>query len=325
VKPLFSILLPVYNVASYLSQCLDSILSQTCGDWELIAVDDSSTDNSGSFLDSYASRDSRIRVRHLASNSGVAVARNIALSMVRGEYVVFVDGDDLVRPAWLSHIRDAMLETGADYVKIGHLEFLSEITDSQDETTSTYNVIDTRDAIDDWGWRNFATDGCVCGGAYRSEILKGVEFPVGVTFSEDSLFGFAATGRINKVCLSKYSDYLYRQREGSAIHSRLRSKACLNYLIACRRAFRDYGQGTASAREVMPLFVWRMVVRWVTYPADNECATDIRKELSGIWHDQGFRLQGLKWHWRIPALLYLFFGWRRPIRIVYHLLTGGSK
>lgn len=94
-KPLISIIVPVYNVAEYLPQCLDSLVAQTYENIEIIAVDDGSTDGSGTILDEYAARDARVRPVHI-ENDGVSNARNVGLSLVRGEFVGFVDSDDWV-------------------------------------------------------------------------------------------------------------------------------------------------------------------------------------------------------------------------------------
>ena len=95
--PFFSIIIPVYNVAPYLRECLDSVLAQTFTDWEAICVDDGSTDGSGAILDEYAAKDSRFRVFH-QSNAGVSAARNRGLDEAKGEWIWFVDSDDKIKP-----------------------------------------------------------------------------------------------------------------------------------------------------------------------------------------------------------------------------------
>lgn len=96
----FSIIIPVYNVAPYLRECLDSVLKQTYASWEAICVDDGSVDGSGEILDEYAVRDSRFRIIHQA-NAGVGAARNVALDVAIGEWVWFVDADDAIHPGAL--------------------------------------------------------------------------------------------------------------------------------------------------------------------------------------------------------------------------------
>ncbi len=112
-----SVIVPVYNVEKYLGECIDSVLAQTYNDWELLLVDDGSTDDSGKICDRYAADDERINVIH-KKNAGVAAARNTALDRVKSEYVMFLDPDDY----WLDNrTLEYMLakaeETGADIVR----------------------------------------------------------------------------------------------------------------------------------------------------------------------------------------------------------------
>ena len=93
MTPFFSIIIPVYNVAPYLRECLDSVLAQTFTDWEAICIDDGSTDGSGAILDEYAAKDRRFKVIH-HPNAGVAASRNKAIDLAQGVYAMFMDSDD---------------------------------------------------------------------------------------------------------------------------------------------------------------------------------------------------------------------------------------
>lgn len=108
---LFSVIIPVYNVAAYLHACVDSILGQTYPGFELILVDDGSTDGSADICALYAAKDSRVTVCHLLSG-GVVKARRTGLDMARGEYVCFADGDDLVDATWLETVKACIDENG---------------------------------------------------------------------------------------------------------------------------------------------------------------------------------------------------------------------
>ncbi len=96
-----SIIVPIYNSELYLTECIDSILNQDFTDWELLLIDDGSSDLSGKICDSFASKDRRIRVFH-RENSGVSVARNWGLFQAVGDYICFIDSDDMVTPDYLS-------------------------------------------------------------------------------------------------------------------------------------------------------------------------------------------------------------------------------
>ena len=110
--PEISVIVPVYKAEAYLHACIDSILSQTFSDFELILVDDGSPDNCGAICDDYAARDSRVRVIH-QKNQGQAAARNHALAAAKGDWVCFVDSDDAVHPQMLERLRQAAAESGA--------------------------------------------------------------------------------------------------------------------------------------------------------------------------------------------------------------------
>ena len=116
--PKVSIIVPVYNVEKYLSQCVESILAQTFTDYEVILIDDGSSDNSGSICDFYADRDSRIRVLH-QKNSGVCKARNAGVDIARGEYIAFCDSDDHCTPVWLERLLYTAQSEGAELVVSG--------------------------------------------------------------------------------------------------------------------------------------------------------------------------------------------------------------
>ena len=99
--PKISVIVPVYNTEQYLRQCLDSILCQTFSDFELILVDDASTDRSGVICDDYSMKDKRVKIFHCGKNSGVSAARNLAIDHSTGEYLVFIDSDDFIDSKYL--------------------------------------------------------------------------------------------------------------------------------------------------------------------------------------------------------------------------------
>lgn len=117
-----SILIPVYNVENYIKECLDSIQRQTMTDFEVILIDDGSTDRSGEICDDYARKDSRFHVYH-QKNQGVVAARENALQKAAGEYIFWCDADDYVSDDWLEKVFDAFDENRADIVTFGFQKF----------------------------------------------------------------------------------------------------------------------------------------------------------------------------------------------------------
>lgn len=115
MKPLVSVIIPVYNTERYLRGCLDSVCAQTYQELEILLVDDGSPDDSGAICDEYAARDARIRVLY-QKNSGVCAARNAGLQMATGNYVCFVDSDDRLAENAVADLVSAALRSGAPYV-----------------------------------------------------------------------------------------------------------------------------------------------------------------------------------------------------------------
>jgi len=103
----FSVIVPVYNIEEYISQCITSILEQSFRDFELIIIDDGSTDRSGDICDGFAAYDDRIKVLH-KENGGPSEARNEGINIARGEYIIFVDGDDFIEPESFNKISEGI-------------------------------------------------------------------------------------------------------------------------------------------------------------------------------------------------------------------------
>ena len=130
----YSVIVPIYNVEDYLPRCIDSIISQTFTDFELILVDDGSPDNCGKICDEYAKKDNRIRVIH-KENGGLSSARNAGLDVAKGEYIYFIDSDDYIKENLLEHCLP-YLEDGLDMVAFNYIQ-VNEKT--KEERVSTYN------------------------------------------------------------------------------------------------------------------------------------------------------------------------------------------
>ncbi|MGW0900930.1 glycosyltransferase family 2 protein, partial [Streptomyces goshikiensis] len=116
--PRFSVIVPAYKVQAYLQESLDSVLTQSYADLELIAVDDASPDACGAIIDDYAARDPRVTGVHLAHNLGLGPARNTGLARATGDYLIFLDGDDTLAPGALQAIADRLKATGSPDVLV---------------------------------------------------------------------------------------------------------------------------------------------------------------------------------------------------------------
>lgn len=116
-----SVIVPIYNVAPYLEECIESIINQTYSNLEIILVDDGSTDSSGTICDKYAAMDKRIVVMH-KENGGLVTARKAALAVAKGKYVSFVDGDDYIEPDFCEVLYNEIREKDIDFVQCTGIE-----------------------------------------------------------------------------------------------------------------------------------------------------------------------------------------------------------
>lgn len=213
-----SIIIPVYNTGEYLRSCVDSVLAQTLEAWELLLVDDGSTDNSGAICDEYAEKDSRIRAIH-KENQGVSMARNLGLELARGEYVGFVDSDDWVAPEMFGEMYRSARETGADIVMCDAVTVFGDGREEPDTITG----LSSHAGVGREEWTpelllEMAGSACRC--TYRRALLEahGVRFPAGLRFSEDRIFNLYAMGHANRVEYRKAPYYYRLLRADSAVH-----------------------------------------------------------------------------------------------------------
>ena len=123
--PLISVLMPVYNVKDYVAEAIDSILNQTYTNFELIIINDGSTDGSGSIAETYKAKDKRIKLYHI-ENGGIANARNLALSYAQGEFVTFVDSDDTVKEDYLECLYEGLSKYNADISFCSYYRYVEE-------------------------------------------------------------------------------------------------------------------------------------------------------------------------------------------------------
>ncbi len=119
MKPLISVIVPVWNVEKYLNKCIESIINQTYKHLEIILVDDGSTDNSGDICDEYAKMDSRIKVVH-KENGGLVSARKAGIRASCGEYIGFVDSDDWIESGMYQHMLNCFIQYAVDLVSVGY-------------------------------------------------------------------------------------------------------------------------------------------------------------------------------------------------------------
>lgn len=182
IEPLISIIVPVYNISKYLERCIHSIIAQSYKNIEIVLINDGSTDNSGQLCDLYKDKDKRVRVVH-KTNGGLSSARNTGLSVIKGEYLGFVDGDDFVDKYMYETLLKAMLHNNADVVQTGyhHTDEHGRIADTRTFKEATYNNL-TDMFIAFFEKQNIHVG--VWTKLYKSKIFKNIRFFEGHVFED---------------------------------------------------------------------------------------------------------------------------------------------
>ena len=207
---MISVIVPVYNVVSYLDECVASIVAQTYKAWECILVDDGSVDGSDVLCDEWAKKDVRIRVIH-QENSGVSKARNRGIEDSRGEYIVFVDSDD-----WLGeeHLERLLVAPSADLIVSGVRQVVSNENGVDYKPSCGKTFAFDQEGIDEVVDLNhkYLLYGPVVK-LYQASIIKenGVIFPTDCSYGEDLLFNLQYLDYVHTISQVDDVSYFYRR------------------------------------------------------------------------------------------------------------------
>ena len=223
-----SAILPVYNTSKYLKQCLDSVLSQTYANLEVICINDGSTDNSLAILQDYSAKDSRIKIVD-QKNAGLSAARDAGFTVATGEYVIFIDSDDYVEPDMVKSMLDCAKENKSDIVVCNANEYLEQYNFHFSCTwvlekkfrpqKNNFSYSDYKDTIFQISspnvWtklfrRDFLIDNKLIFGAYR--------------YIEDVPFSYYAMVLASKISIIDKVFYHYRINRGEALTAKPRSE-----------------------------------------------------------------------------------------------------
>lgn len=239
--PKISVIIPVYNNAQYLHQCMDSVINQTEKDLEIICVDDKSTDDSLQILKDYAKKDNRIVVIESNENNGVSHARNKALEKMTGEYTCFLDSDDFLEPISCKYLVNDMINNNTDLSCGGHCKvnkFERKISTWLPERIVSTNLFEDINKLTKH--RNVTQK------MFKSEIIKSnnITFNTSLHYMEDALFLItyltyckSISGarqmlynvRINENSLCRSAEFVERRKIESENARRYIDNVILNY------------------------------------------------------------------------------------------------
>ena len=260
---MISIIVPVYNAEKYLDRCIQSILAQTYTDFELLLINDGSTDSSGATCDKYAEQDSRVRVFH-KENGGVSSARNMGLDNAVGEWITFIDSDDWVSPYYLSNLIshigdniDLVFSYAKHYYQDGRI-----VAENYPQRIVTEDIspLFIKNALS-WHTSPWSK-------LYKSSLCSQIRFPKNVHLGEDLIFLYQYILISQSIFVSSDTDYFYNvdnigglTKRVNSVDSELASYrevvSILDNLIRCKQindtvALREIGWLRASyARRVL--------------------------------------------------------------------------
>ena len=225
--PLISIIIPIYNVESYLSQCLESVIHQTYKNLEIILVDDESTDASLEISRKYASLDDRIHMIEI-HHAGLSAARNAGLDYANGEFVMFIDSDDYVDERYCEKALSSAIDKNVDIVSFGYHTFTdvnqgynSHVTRNPrliSKEEGIYELITCEDVIFSYAWNKI----------FKKELFHSIRFPEGRTFEDVAIMHLIFNESRTGIYVSDDVLYNYRRNRYGCITSRLYSPRSLH-------------------------------------------------------------------------------------------------
>lgn len=222
--PQISVIVPVYKAEKYIEDCVRSILAQTYGDFELILVEDGSPDASGAICDELAQQDDRIFVIH-KKNGGAATARNAGLDVAKGDYIAFIDGDDVVHPEYLSFLLSLLQKADADF-SMCYYDFFTEAGSWFDgEITGDYTLLQGDELLKNFRehYRKVSLIS-LCMKLFKRKIFDGLRIPEGY-IEEDSMALPMILERAPRIAQSRLPLYHWRVTPGSVTRSGLTEKS----------------------------------------------------------------------------------------------------
>ncbi|WP_413307033.1 glycosyltransferase [Bacillus sp. 1P10SD] len=221
MNPKISIIVPVYNVESYIHACIDSILDQSFTDFELILVDDGSSDRSGFICDDFSEKDNRIIVIH-KENGGQSSARNRGIDAAKGDYIGFIDSDDWIHRDMYKILYSYAIEKDAEITACNLMQYDKNSESHLYSNNTTNQLFDKTSAMHEL-YLNERLTFSPCNKLYKKEIIQGLRFKEGYIL-EDMDFAYKIIHQANKIYYTGQALYNYRFNEKSTMRKAFSKK-----------------------------------------------------------------------------------------------------
>lgn len=226
MKPILTIIVPVYNVEKYLSECLESLINQTLRNIEIILVDDASTDRSREIIKFYGDSDHRIKVIYNDQNQGPSKSRNKAINIAQGDYIGFVDSDDFVTKEMFEKMYNASVKSDADIVCCGHQDYYEgKVLKAHPPALNSKEIIKHEEMLSFiagahkskflwFTWRNI----------YRRDLIiqNNISYDEEMVYAEDNIFNLYAFYHAKNTVTIDENLYFYRNNNDSITNSKVK-------------------------------------------------------------------------------------------------------
>lgn len=284
LTPKISVIVPVYKVERYIEQCIESVLSQTYENLELLLVDDGSPDSSGVICDEHAAKDNRVHVFH-KENGGVSSARNVGLKNMTGDWVCFLDSDDWWAPTFLQNFINVISTRRCDIVLQGYIEE-NEIKGTRRTVALPESTFcSAGELIVFLENAKGVHNGFLWHRIFKANVFRdnGITFPQGISFAEDGDVFFRYMKHATTSVIISKCGYHYRKVEGSLTSKgKLVPEETLAYLIEAY-ASSIYGiieaEGTAKhVANALKLYIWRLFIAWQIERCTTDYASYLQKQ-----------------------------------------------
>lgn len=216
-EEIISVVVPVYNVEKYLPECIDSIISQTYSNIEIILIDDGSTDSSGNICDNYSKKDKRIKVIH-KENTGLSDSRNLGINLSKGNLITFIDSDDIIDKNMLEVLYKNMKKEKADISIIAY-SILTKKGCKCPLLPHIYMKLNSKDAID-YSYRMKYFSVSAWGKLYKKHLFNNIKYPT-KKICEDQYTTYKLFYKSNIIVYDSSPLYFYRCRKSSITNSKI--------------------------------------------------------------------------------------------------------
>ncbi len=322
-----SVIIPVYNVEKYLSRCLDSLLAQTFTDFEVICVNDGSTDGSGQVLQTYAEKDARIKII-TQENRGVSAARNVGLRAVDAPYVCFVDADDYAHPEMLSCLIEVMEKVKADIancliVKTSAEEVVA-FQPLRADKIKTRVFADPLEAF----MKNRRIQTGSYARLYKKEILSGIRFEPNTRY-EDIPFAVQVMNKAKSLVLVYAPLYVYYQHSESFIHQPFSEEKAADYFKVMRLVWaycqQNCPQRAADVRRYILNSRFKMLTNQAVRRQKDKAVQRrifalVQQTVKEMYQEKMLSYEGLKLKHKIRLFLLLHCRTPEPCRVWSNLI-----